>query len=236
LALSGVGHVHHQPDRALRLADVSEFSAAGPPAAGSPADAPVGAPHHARSSGTGIDAPSAADFAVLSTNLRRAAPTINIHPPVTQHRIALVVLAGDGPPAPSLAAELTGQRIPHLAVSAGMTKAVLGPFVLPGRSSCLLCALRQRTELDDGRPALEEDMRRQLVVPPAQLVASATALAVGDALDHVDGVRIPGTVDGTVEWQLGDLAPRRRSWAAHPDCGCRSTGAPDSRLADRPGA
>ncbi len=165
------------------------------------------------------------------------APTIKVHPPGTQHRVCVVVLAGDGPPAPSLAAELTGHGVPHLAVSAGPTRGVVGPFVLPGRSSCLMCALRRRTDLDEGRPAFEEQLRRQLVVPPAQLVYSVTTLAVADVLDQVDGITIPATVDGTIEWQLGEVTPRRRSWAPHPECGC-GAGAPaepaESGHADHP--
>jgi hypothetical protein len=98
---------------------------------------------------------------------------------------------------------------------------VVGPLVLPGRSSCLLCALRYRTELDDGRAEVEQGMRREVLVPPAQLVTAAAVVAVNEALDHLDGISVPITVDGTVEWQLGTFAPRRRSWNIHPECGCR---------------
>jgi len=55
----------------------------------------------------------------------------------------------------------------------------------------------------------------------AFLVSAAAALAVGEVLEHIDGVAMPGTVNGTVEWLSGDLAPRRRSWLRHPGCGCR---------------
>jgi hypothetical protein len=47
-------------------------------------------------------------------------------------------------------------------------------------------------------------------------------LVVADVLDHLDGVNEPTTLDGTLEWALGDPAPRRRSWTVHPDCGCNS--------------
>ncbi len=223
LAVSGIGHVHQQPDRALRLADLPESPAAGPPAV---RDAAIGLKPRTGSAQHGdrpappIGSPTRADLARLAANLRRAVPTVNVHPPAAHHRVSLVVLAGDGPPAPSLAAELTGQGIPHLAVRAGLTSAVVGPFVLPGRSSCLVCALRRRTELDSGRPAFEEGLRQELVVPPHRLVCAAAALGVADALDHLDGISVPRTVDGTLEWRLGDLAPRRRSLAVHPECGC----------------
>ena len=232
LAFAGIGHVHQQPDRALRLADLPEFqtpadSSRNPSAdradrAGSSGRVRVAGADGAEAAGAagGTSAvrrrvsavlapgsPTRADFSLLASNLRRMAPTIKVHPPAAQHRVCMVVLAGDGPPAPSLGAELTGQGIPHLAVSAGLTRAVVGPLVLPGRSSCLACALRRRTDLDQGRPAFEEHLRRQLIIPPAQMVYSITALAVTEALDHVDGITIPATVDGTIEWQLGELAP-----------------------------
>jgi hypothetical protein len=215
LAVAGVGHVHQQPDRALRPADLAE--SARPDRAG------IGAPDTPMAGfGSGIGAPTRADAVRLAANLRRAVPSVKVHAPAAHHRVVLVVLAGDGPPAPSLAAELTDRRIPHLAVTATRKRSVVGPFVLPGRSSCLVCALHHRADLDQTRPAFEEGLRHDLVVPPVQLVCSATALAVADALDHLDGITVPVTVDGTVEWQLGELGPRRRSWSIHPNCGCSS--------------
>ena len=204
LATSGVGHVHQQPDRALRRADLPD-SDGGP--------APTGPT-------TGVDSPTAHDSALLAANLRRAAPGVRVYPPAAHHRVSLVVLCGDGPPSPSLAAELTDLQLPHLAVAAGLTTAVVGPFVLPGRSSCLNCAFRLRSEVDIGRGVLEEGLRQELRVPPAQLVAACASLTVSEALAYLDGVAQPATLDGTIEWSLGELAPRRRSWSVHPDCGC----------------
>lgn len=222
LAASGLGHVHQQPDRALRLADLPEIQPSSPSDGASRSrHAPDSPPS---SNVTAMAAPTRADAAALAANLRRVAPNLDVHKPAPYHRVDLVVLAGDGPPAPSLAAELTEQRVPHLAIRAGLTHAVVGPFVLPGRSSCLICALRQRSDLDGGRARFEEGLRRELVVPPARLVCTAATLAVSDALDHLDGVTVPSTLDGTLEWSLGDPAPRRRSWAVHPDCGCHRSG------------
>lgn len=216
LAVSGLGHVHQQPDRALRMADLAQLGV------GVDADGPTGClPSHQAAPGEGgIGRVTRSDTAILATNLSRAAPHIRVHAPAAHHRVDLVVLAGDGPPAPSLAAELTSRGIPHLAIRAGLTNAVVGPFVLPGRSSCLMCALRQRSEIDEGRAAFEDSLRLELVVPPAQLACTATALVVADVLDHLDGVNQPTTLDGTLEWALGDAAPRRRSWSVHPECGC----------------
>lgn len=218
LAASGLGHVYQQPDRALRLADLPEPGPAGPFGAASSGGPAQHGPHPSKV--TSMTAPTRADAAALAANLRRVAPNLNVNHPAPHHPVDLVVLAGDGPPAPALAAELTQRRVPHFAIRAGLTRAVVGPFVLPGRSSCLGCALRQRSALDGGRARFEEGLRLELVVPPARLVCTAAAFAVSDALDHLDGITVPSTLDGTLEWSLGDLAPRRRTWAMHPDCGC----------------
>lgn len=189
LAASGVGHVHQQPDRDLRI--------------------------------SGLPESERADTAALAANLRLVAPAVRVHAPAAHHQVDLVILCGDGPPAPSLAAELTAAGIPHLAVRAGLISAVVGPFVLPGRSACLMCATRQRTDVDVGWPTFQAGLRREPIVPPARLVCAAAALAISDALDQLDGATVPSTLGGTVEWTLGQLGPRRRSWSMHPECGCR---------------
>lgn len=227
LLASGVGHVHQQPDRVLRLAEHPDFS----PVLGSDL---LGSAGGRLARGRPVEfAPGSAvkaTGALLAAHLLRVAPEAKVHAPPAHLRVALTVLVGDGPPSPSLAAELTGRRLPHLAVRAGLLTAVVGPLVLPGRSSCLLCALRYRTELDDGRAEVEQGMRREVLLPPAQLVTAAAALAVNEALDHLDGISVPITVDGTVEWRLGTFAPRRRSWDIHPDCGCARDLAPVTTL------
>lgn len=127
-----------------------------------------------------------------------------------------------------LAAALTRDRLPHLGVVAGTGRVVVGPLVLPGRTSCLACAHRHRVDADPEWPTvLQSLIQRRSPSPPAVVVAMAAALAAAQILDHLDGLRCPGTVDGTIEWNIGAAAPRRRSWAAHPTCGCRD-------LAERP--
>lgn len=120
-----------------------------------------------------------------------------------------------------LAAALTRDGLPHLGVVAGSGRTVVGPLVLPGRTSCLACAHRHRVDADPEWPTvLQYLVERRSPSPPAVTVAMSGALAAAQVLDHLDGVIRPATVDGTLEWQLGDGAPRRRSWSRHPDCGC----------------
>ncbi|WP_166442072.1 hypothetical protein [Nakamurella flava] len=121
-----------------------------------------------------------------------------------------------------LAATLTRDRVPHLGVVAGIGRVVVGPLVLPGRTSCLACAHRHRVDADPEWPTvLRSLLDRRSPTPAAVTVAMATALAAAQILDHVDHLRCPGTVDGTLEWNVGEATPRRRTWVPHPTCGCR---------------
>jgi hypothetical protein len=98
---------------------------------------------------------------------------------------------------------------------------VVGPLVLPGRSSCLSCAHLHRTDADPHWPAVARQLAGERPRSSAVLSSIAACLAAGQVLDHIDGVARPDTVDGTLEWRVGDLAARRRTWPAHPNCGCR---------------
>ena len=100
-------------------------------------------------------------------------------------------------------------------------RAVVGPLVLPGRSSCLSCAHRHRTDADPVGRRWPGSSRRTIPRAPVFLATAAACLAVGQVLDHIDGVVMPSTVNGTLEWRSGDHVPRRRSWIDHPECGCR---------------
>ena len=77
--------------------------------------------------------------------LRASYPNLRVHPPAAHQRPTIVVLCGDPVPDLGLAATYTRNLIPHLPVTTGLARAVVGPLVLPGRSSCLSCADRHRT-------------------------------------------------------------------------------------------
>ncbi|WP_029135581.1 hypothetical protein [Nakamurella lactea] len=192
LAASGIGHVYHAPDRQLRPHDLL------------PPDASPG----------GVD-----DRARLAARLRAVSERIQVHPVAGHQRAGFIVLAGDGPADAAAARALVAEDVPHLAVSAGAARAVVGPLVLPGISSCLWCAELTRTDADPGWPLVRQAMLDRPQPPPAVLAAGAAAIATAEVLDLVQGVQQPSTVDGTVEWGAAGL-PRRRSWPRRPDCGC----------------
>ncbi len=190
LASAGVGHVHHQSDRAPGQTAVRVASSA------------------------------LRDSTDVAAQLRRVSPTIKVHAPAAHLCPDMVVLAGRTAPDLGMAASLSRDGLVHLAVQTGAVRAVVGPLVLPGRSSCLSCAHRHRTEADPGWPAVARTLAEHPAEAPAFLNAAAAALAVGQVLEHLDGAARPASIGGTLEWASGDVGPRRRTWPMHPDCGC----------------
>jgi bacteriocin biosynthesis cyclodehydratase domain-containing protein len=141
------------------------------------------------------------------------------------HQADLVVLAATLVPDPSIVSGLMAARTPHLAVRVREGVGIVGPLVLPGRTSCLNCADLHRTDHDPAWP----DIAAQLVGKPASsdvLFASGTAaLAVAQVLESLRHVRgsaqaPPPVLNATVELDLVAGVSERRSWYPHPDCQC----------------
>lgn len=147
-------------------------------------------------------------------------------------RDATVVLA---PAAAVLPPEWLAQvrQRPHLPVVIRETTAVIGPFVLPGRTPCLRCLELSRGDRDPSWPALAA----QLVGGPrgvepcdialASAAASIAVLNVLRWLDHGEQAP-PPSVGGALELSLTDLRLRRRTVLAHPGCGCGAIDAEDA--------
>lgn len=206
LAGAGIGHIHHEPPVPGRSQPEAQALTV------------------ARSGGPGTQRrhPGNRRETTLGARLREEYPTIRVHRPAAHQHPTIVVMAGDAVPDLSLAASFVRKHVPHLAVAAGVARTVVGPLVLPGRSSCLSCAHRHRTDADPGWPQVAGNLAADPPRASAFLTAATACLTVGQVLEHVDGVGQPSTVDGTLEWRSGELGPRRRSWQVHPDCGCRS--------------
>jgi bacteriocin biosynthesis cyclodehydratase domain-containing protein len=143
---------------------------------------------------------------------------------VTPRSDSTVLLAPTGSIVPP---EWLGQvrHRPHLPVLIRETTAVIGPFVLPGRTPCLRCVELTRGDRDPAWPVLAAQLigERHAVEPCDVALASAAAsIAALNVLGWLDrGVDPPPpTVGGTLELSLADLRLRRRSVAAHPGCGC----------------
>ena len=158
----------------------------------------------------------------VTAELRARYPTLRVHTPAAHQHPTLVVMVGGAVPDLAVAAGYSRGSTPHLSVATGMARTVVGPLVLPGRSSCLSCVHRHRTAADPAWPTVASQLNGVPHQVPVFLLTAAACLAVGQVLEHVDGICRPSTVNGTLEWRQGDPTARRRSWTQHPECGCRA--------------
>ncbi len=127
-----------------------------------------------------------------------------------------------GPPA-ELLATLHEAGAPYLLVGMRDAWAVAGPLVVPGRSSCPRCHDLARAERDPAWPLVVAQLasaehRAELSVD-LPLAGALAGLAAEQVLAHLAGGR-PAAVDATLELCLARPGLRRRTWTAHPRCGC----------------
>jgi hypothetical protein len=143
----------------------------------------------------------------------------------------LEVLCPDGPYVePSRREELVAQAVPHLLATTYECVGVVGPLVLPGRTACLRCLDLHRVDRDRLWPLVAAQTAqpgRQLAgvavvaacdVVLATVVAAHAALAALAYLD--DPAASQGLAGALLELRPPLGVPRRRSWEAHPSCGC----------------
>ncbi|WP_229795248.1 TOMM precursor leader peptide-binding protein [Saccharothrix coeruleofusca] len=138
----------------------------------------------------------------------------------------LVVLADALVPRPDLVHALVLEGTTHLAVRVREGLGVVGPLVVPGRSSCLRCADLRRADEDGAWPLIAAQLADR-VQHADQATTSVTAgLAAAQALlalDHEELTRAqPATWDGTLEVDAWNGAVERVPAPAHPRCECRA--------------
>jgi hypothetical protein len=161
----------------------------------------------------------------------RTAPATNTSPLPRTRKPDLVLLADAVVPDPHLAGRLFGEGVAQLVAWAGEGVGVVGPLVVPGRSSCLNCVDLHKTASEPAWPALATQLAgRQQLADLASAQASA-AFAVSQALRVLDGPRRAGKkipVDPTdlpvwgaaVEIDTYSSETRRTNWPKHPYCAC----------------
>jgi hypothetical protein len=114
--------------------------------------------------------------------------------------------------------------VPHLFARVRDVTGLVGPLVLPGRSSCQRCHDLHRADRDPAWPSIAAQLSsagRHRVVAGDVVLATAVAAHAGlQVLAFLDGDPAPPTLDGTLEIGQPDGLVRRRSWSAHPACGC----------------
>lgn len=131
---------------------------------------------------------------------------------------------------PNLTLRLANTWVPHLAVYARDAGAVVGPLVLPGRTSCLRCADLHRADRDPCWPRLAA----QLAATPSAVALTCAQVAAGLAAEQVLALLAgrgetpdePPAAGATFELDPlhGELV--RRRWPAHPGCGCGAAATP----------
>lgn len=135
----------------------------------------------------------------------------------------VVVCGATAEPDRVLTRDLTAAELAHLVVRAEPERAVVGPFVVPGRTACVGCTDLVRRDLDDGWPHLLAQLCRSEHIPAPRQAAWAAALASAQ-LHAWHAGRTPESVGATHELDAHTGTVGARRWPRHPDCGCALAG------------
>jgi bacteriocin biosynthesis cyclodehydratase domain-containing protein len=138
------------------------------------------------------------------------------------------VLVGLGEPDRERLDAWTRADRPHLLLRFTEGRAVVGPFVVPGRTACLRCLDAHHADADPAWPLLV----RQYAAASARdradgapepldplLAAQALAWAARDVTAYADGGR-PSTWSATVTLHPRPDEVETRAWLRHPACAC----------------
>jgi len=174
--------------------------------------------------GLGTDDVGASRQDAALRNARRIAPSLRSRVPAGRTP-DLAVVAGDAAGQNGrLVAGLLRSGVPHLFARVRDSTGVVGPLVLPGRSSCQRCHDLHRTDRDPAWPSIAAQLAgsswHRADACDVVLATAVAAHAGLQVLAFLDGGATPPTVDGTLEISQHDGRVRRRSWSFHPACGC----------------
>ena len=134
----------------------------------------------------------------------------------------LAIVAPSEEPDRGLVAALVRSGIPHLVVRVVEDRGIVGPFVLPGRTSCVRCADLYRSDRDPSYPRLlAQCLSEQTVTPPCDVALAGLVgnLAAMHVLQYVGG-DLPDSCGATIEVHTPTGRQHRRRWPTHPECGC----------------
>jgi hypothetical protein len=156
--------------------------------------------------------------------LRRANPaTRTSRIPAGDRLPELVLLTDAVVPAPELVSQLFHDGIPHLPVRVRDGIGIVGPLVIPGRTSCLRCADLHRTELDPRWPRIAGQLAGHSQQADLADVHACAALAAAQTLRVLSpGDELPPVWNATLEIDFFAAKVRHRDWPPHPRCQCRT--------------
>lgn len=143
-------------------------------------------------------------------------------------RDEIQVVVGAGEPPRGALGHLMEHGTPHLLVRFVEGRAVVGPFVLPGRTACLGCLDLHLTDTDPAWPLLLEQYTRLTrrdradgVPEPVDAAMAAVALgwAVRDVAAQLTDGR-PVTCSRTLSMTPDLVEVVLQDWPQRPDCAC----------------
>ncbi|GAA3439495.1 TOMM precursor leader peptide-binding protein [Kutzneria kofuensis] len=146
----------------------------------------------------------------------------------------LAVLTDLVVPSPSMIAPLHAEGVPYMLVRMRDGTGVVGPLIVPGRSSCPNCMDLQRTDLDPTWPRLALQLAGRL--QPGELAATqaAAGFAAAQALLTLDwwltGVGTPALWNTSLEIDTVTGTVTSRPWEPHPDCRCGAARAEEASV------
>ncbi len=156
---------------------------------------------------------------LVATELRRALASSDLG---GSGGADVVVVASDTEPDRDRGDRPMHQSLPHLWVWVRELVGVVGPFVVPGQTSCLRCVDESRADLDAAWPTLvASSVARPLPVPACDplLAALVAALATHDLGIWASGLR-PQSWSRLIEVPQGFGLISSETFAPHPRCGC----------------
>lgn len=152
------------------------------------------------------------------------------HAEVTPDSTDLVVLSDYLVTEPRVVQQLHAAAMPHLPVHIRDGTGMIGPLVIPGRTSCLGCADLHRSDRDSAWPAVAAQLRGTVGCADRATLLATAALALDQVDRVIRAVRESGnarrpadpppTLDTTLEFDVRRHAIVARHWSRHPRCSC----------------
>lgn len=150
------------------------------------------------------------------------------HASVTAETTDLVVLSDYLVADPRVVHDLHAVKVPHLPVRVRDGTGLIGPLVIPGVTSCLMCADLYRCDRDADWPAVAAQLRGTVGSADRATVLATAALALNQVqrvITAIDEGRVvdtpPPTLNTTLEFDVETGTTTARRWSHHPGCECR---------------
>lgn len=152
------------------------------------------------------------------------------HAGIGATRTDLVVLTDFLATDPQVRRDLHDAGVAHLPVRLRDGAGLVGPLVVPGRTSCLQCADLHRADRDAAWPAVVAQLRHAVGHADRATVLATVALALTEVERVITAVHAGGspalagspaaTLDATLEIDVRTQTTTTRRWTRHPECGC----------------